>query len=260
MKATYLLRNRSRQASARKVFLLVGILLIGVIVFSILRGPIIRAVSPLWLAENVVSGSLGKIVMHFQSQKVLMEKNINLENQVISLEAHVALLERYENERVSLLELLRGKGSGTALAAGVLTHPPQSPYDVIVIDVGSNQAVHVGERVFLPEGALIGRVVEVLASESKVKLFSASGEETNAVLERGSFPVVLSGSGGGNFMVKVTRDTEVVKGDAILSPNVDSRLLAIVEEVNLKSTDSFKEVLARSPANIFTIRFVYVTP
>jgi len=36
--------------------------------------------------------------------------------------------------------------------------------------------------------------------------------------------------------------------------------LAVVEDIRLQPTDSFKEVLAKSPTNIFTLRFVFIRP
>ena len=146
------------------------------------------------------------------------------------------------------------------MLAAVLTRPPQTPYDVILIDVGSNASITSGSEVSLPEGPILGTVSEVFSKKAKVKLFSTSGEETNAILERGSVPVILVGRGGGNFKITLSRDITVEKGDRILSADVFSRLLAVVEDVSVNSTDSFKEILAKSPANLFSLRFVFVTP
>ena len=146
------------------------------------------------------------------------------------------------------------------VVAAVLTHPPQTPYDVIIIDAGSDESIILGSQVHLPEGPVLGVVSEVFPRRARVRLFSAAGEETNAVLERNNIPVVLVGTGGGNFKMILPRDIAVEKGDRILTANITSRLLAVVEEVSIQSTDSFKEVLAKSPTNIFTLRFVFVTP
>src|SRR3989339_757666 len=99
----------------------------------------------------------------------------------------------------------------------------------------------------LPEGPILGVVSEVFSKSAKVKLFSASGEETNAVLERNSVPVTLVGGGGGNFKLTLPRDIAIEKGDRILSPDITSRPLATVGEISVRPTDSFKEVLAKSP-------------
>jgi len=144
--------------------------------------------------------------------------------------------------------------------ASVLTRPPQTPYDVIVIDAGLNESITIGSEVSLPEGPILGVVSEVFSKSAKVKLFSASGEETNAVLERNNVPVILIGIGGGNFRLALPRDIAIEKGDRILSSDIASRPLATVADVSVRPTDSFKEVLAKSPTNIFALRFVFVAP
>lgn len=177
-----------------------------------------------------------------------------------SLELEVSALSLYRSEAERLLALLGRQAEQGGVAASVLTHPPQSPYDLLVIDAGERDAIAVGSKVFLPEGQELGVVTQVFPSFSRVKLLSTAGEKTPAVLERHEVSVELVGQGGGNFKVVVPRETEVEVGDRILSANLDSSLVAIVAEVNLEPTDSFKEVLAKSPANIFTIRYITVRP
>ena len=62
----------------------------------------------------------------------------------------------------------------------------------------------------------------------------------------------------GNFQIEVPRETVVERGDRVLSADIFLHLVAVVEDVSVEPTDSFKEVLARSPANIFNIRYVII--
>ena len=146
------------------------------------------------------------------------------------------------------------------IVATVLTYPPQTPYDIIIIDIGSNDSVVIGGEVSMSEGPLLGLVSEVFSRRAKVKLFSASGEETSAILERNDMPITLEGRGGGNFRISLPRDMEIEKGDRILSADISARLMAIVEDVTVQPTDAFKEVLAKSPTNIFALRFFFLAP
>lgn len=160
----------------------------------------------------------------------------------------------------NLSPVLDRRTENGAIVASVLAYPPQTPYDIIIIDAGSNDSVEAGSKVFLPEGPMLGRVSEVFPNQAKVKLFSASGEETGAVLERNNVPITLIGRGGGNFKFSLPRDMAVEIGDRIVSRDIGAHLLAIVEDINVKPTDSFKKILAKSPTNIFTLRFVFVAP
>jgi cell shape-determining protein MreC len=189
-----------------------------------------------------------------------MDENMALKEKLSSLETEVMSLSKDRDEKDILLGLLGRRQDSRMLVASVLAHPPQTLYDVIIIDAGLNDSVSLGSEVFLPEGPILGKVSEVFGKYAKVKLFSTAREETSAVLERGSVPVTLVGVGAGNFKLTVPRDVEVERGDRILSAGVFSRLLAVVGEVNVNSTDSFKEVLASTPTNIFALRFIFVIP
>ena len=49
-------------------------------------------------------------------------------------------------------------------------------------------------------------------------------------------------------------------GDRVFSAGIERRLVAIVGDISMKSTDSVKEVLLKSPANIFGLKFVVLSP
>lgn len=256
----YLPKNKLRYPYFRRVLILIMIFIFGAVIFSFLDTTIISIISPAWRTENVVIRNLQNWTALFNSQKKLWEENTTLKEKVSSLELTVLSLSRGQTQEGILLELAGRKQESNAIIATVLTHPPQTPYDIIIIDAGSRDSITPGSEVTLPEGPILGTVSEIFSKSAKVKLFSSSGEETNAILERGSVPVTLVGTGGGNFRIDLPHDIAVEKEDRILSAGITSRLVAIVGDVSVKPTDSFKEVLAKSPTNIFNIRFVFVTP
>lgn len=226
MKVNYLPKNRFKHPYFKRIVILVVIFISGAVAFSLFDAVVMSIVSPIWEVTR---------------REVLPPSNEQTQKNI-------------------LLELVGRKQESDTVIATVLTRPPQTPYDVIVIDAGSNESVSVGSEVSLPEGPILGVVSDVYSKRAKVKLFSASGEETSAVLERNNMPVILVGTGGGNFKLTLPRDMTVEKGDRILSADIAPRHLATVGEINVQPTDSFKEVLARSPTNIFTLRFVFITP
>lgn len=260
MKVNYLPKNRLKHPYFRRIFALVAIFALGAIVFSFFGGAIISMTAPVWKAENVIIQSLRNGFTFFNSQQALVEENTVLKEKLSSLEIEILSLSSKQAQENTLLELIGRRQKPNMIAAAVLTHPPQTPYDVIVIDAGYNESIALNSIVSLPEGPILGVVSEVFSKTAKVKLFSAAGEETNAILERDNIPVTLVGAGGGNFKLIFPRDIAVERGDRILSADISSHLLAIVEEISARPTDSFKEVLAKSPANIFVLRFVFVTP
>lgn len=256
----YLQKNRPRQAFRQKIAILAGIFLALGLLFSFFDNAIISAVSPLWRAQNRFSRALGGTLDFFSTRNSLINENLTLREKVSSLELENASLAVSREENTRLLALLGRNASQTGIAASILTHPPQSPYDLLIIDAGSLAGVTIGSRALLPEGPQLGFVEQVFPRYARIKLFTTVGEKTSAILERHEVPVTLEGSGGGNFRILVPRDTEVVVGDRVISAELDASLLAVVEEVSLEATDSFKEVLAKSPTNIFQVRVIKIEP
>lgn len=259
MKANYLPRNRTGRLYLRRIFIIIAIFAAGAFFFRFFGAAVILAVSPVWKMENVVIRNLRNGIAFFNSQRTLVAENAALKEKLSSLEMEILSLSGRRNQEDVLLELAGRKRESGALIAAVLTRPPQTPYDIIIVDAGSDESIVVGSKVSLPEGPVLGVVSEVFPKQAKVKLFSGAGEKTDAILERGGVPVTLVGAGAGNFRLILPRDMAVEKGDRILFPGIDARLLAIVEETSVRPTDSFREVLARSPANIFVLRFVFIT-
>jgi cell shape-determining protein MreC len=258
MKTNYLQKSRLRHSRAKLIALIVALFAAGAFAFSLLDSFIISAVSPLWRAEGSVARTFSGALGFFRGRGALIEENRLLKERISSLELSLANNSSIGGE--DILAILGRSTEGRGIPAGVLTRPPQSLYDLIVVDAGEKDGVTLGSKVSLPEGPELGTVFHLFPHSAKVRLFSTSGEKTNAVLERHGVPVVLEGTGAGNFRIIVPRDTAVEIGDRVVTASLTSNLLAIIEEVKVEPTDSFKEILARSPANIFSIRIVTVSP
>jgi rod shape-determining protein MreC len=261
MKTNYLLKSKNHNKPGKRVFLLLIFFLLGALLFSFVGKYTIGAASPVWKSQNVLMRGISNSFEWFISKDHLVRENKYLKEQVVSRDLEMVALRAAAEREQRLLEILGRTTEETGgILASVLVRPPETPYDVLVIDAGSKQGIEVGHQVVLPEGTIVGTVSEVYTNSSRVVLHSASGQNINAVLERNNSPIIMEGRGGGNFRIALPRDMAVEVGDRILSADVSSRLLAVVGKVSLGPTDSFKEVLATSPANIFSLRFVLVLP
>ena len=213
---------------------------------------------PIWGSEGRITSGLKNVVGWFSSKNSLIDENKRLKEQITSYQITELSLRANEEQYSRLLVILGRKPVNQSVTATVLVHPPRAPYDILIIDAGEREGLKMGDTVIMPEGPILGTIEEVFYNTSRVKLYSKNGEKVDAVLERGNIPVVLLGQGGGSFKLVLPRDVEVEPEDRIISPGIDSKLLGIVEEITVKPTDSSKDVLVRSPANIFAIRFVLV--
>lgn len=257
MKTNYHQRNKSTKW--RTVIVVLFVFVIVFYLLSFVRLPLVSFATPLWNAENKTTDALANSFSFLSSKSALIQENRELNFKLQSYEAERIAYVGWREREIELMNLLGRKGDREGIAASVIVHPPQSPYDVLVVDAGSSSGVLEGERVRMPEGPFLGTIVEVSANNAKVKLFSSSGTETNAVLERHNISIVLIGAGGGMFKFSLPRDAEVLPGDRILLADMEASLLAVVGDVSLKPTDSFKEVSAKGPTNIFNTRFVLIS-
>lgn len=258
MKMRYHPKNRSRYLYRKNLVIVILILVLGSVFFSYSDGLLMRIASPIWSIENKVATKFWSMTSFFRSKDSLIKENEALRNKVNSDALLVELNRTLISARQSLLEEYGRNPNVPGVAASVLVHPPVTPYDILVVDVGQDEGVEIGDSVTLPEGGKIGSVIEVFDKTSKIKLYSANGESNQAILERESLPVDLLGQGGGSFMFTLPREIAVEVGDKILAPTIDSPLIGVVESIEVTPTDSFKKVLVRSVAPVYSLRFVLI--
>jgi cell shape-determining protein MreC len=257
MKTNYLQRSKSGKP-LKWIASIIVVFILGSVLFSFTGNFFLNLAKPLWQGENLFARRASTVIGYFSSKNSLIKENTELKEKLEIAEELAASARAFKDREAELLRTLGRPENRGSLSAAVLVHPPQSPYDTLVIDVGEKDGVRVGSRVYTGSSAAIGEVMEVTNNISKIKLFSMSGENTSAILERGSLPVTLQGHGGGNFKTSLPRDTQVEVGDRVTLPNFTSELIGIVGDIRLSPTDSTKEVLVRSPINIHEIRFVII--
>ena len=161
-------------------------------------------------------------------------------------------------ENLNLKETLGRKNSKTNMVlSAILSKPNQSSYDTLIIDVGIEQGIKEGNTVFALGNIPVGAIAKTYLHSSTVKLFSTSGEKTQAVVS-GNIYLELVGRGGGNFEMIIPADFKLVKGDEVVLPGITPYVLAITETMISDPRDSAVKALLVSPVNIQELKFVQV--
>lgn len=183
--------------------------------------------------------------------KQLVEKNIALEKEILALGPLSA-----ENEELKSL-FLRNNNKEFLLAS-IISKPPQSPYDVIIVDAGTDEGVEPGMRVIAYSDIIIGYVTEVFRQISKVTLISSPGEEINVFIENAKLATVSAGLGGGNMEIKIPSSISISPGDKITTAETFPLLVGTVEKIDVNLPDPFQKILFRSPINLQQIKYVTI--
>lgn len=142
--------------------------------------------------------------------------------------------------------------------ANILAKPNSSPYDTIIIDVGSNLDITEGLQVFADGNMPIGEIGKVYENSSLVMLYSNPGQVTEAMLEGSNTTVELIGRGGGNFEMTIPLDLPSENGKLVVLPSTQSGVIAVIDALLSVPTDPVKKVLLRSPVNIQSLKWVQI--
>lgn len=138
----------------------------------------------------------------------MAQKNKNMQKEIDALKSE--------------LDLSQTLTSYERVTANVITRSPDSWQDLLVVDKGSNDGIEVNMAVMAQKG-LVGRVIEVNATSSKVELLTSSNVSSN------HFPVRVSSGNGESFgllknydeklqalvVTQLTGDSEIKEGDVV---------------------------------------------
>ncbi|MGB4076467.1 MAG: rod shape-determining protein MreC [Minisyncoccia bacterium] len=160
---------------------------------------------------------------------------------------------RLENERLRALlprEAMETEGGG--IVAGVLSRPPLTPYDVIIVAKGREAGVAVGDYAF-SEGVPIGTVALVRYTSAHILLYSSAGRTNEGWIGEARLPLTITGRGGGAFSAEIPREAPVVAGDLVYLPGPGALLMGVVARIHSNATSPMAELSLRPQANPFTI-------
>ncbi len=214
----------------RKIILTIVVLL----VVYLARGLILDLVAPVWRFN------------HRTNAKNTLQEYPILFNQ--------ALLD----ENAELKELLgRQPSQPSTLLVAVLASPGVSPYDTLIIDVGSNLSVRTGSRVYY-NNIVLGEVVKLRHDIATVELYSSAGVSTQALIATSSEPIMLVGQGGGVFKAEVPGGLKIDGNALLVLPGLNLQPLAVVASIKQQDGKPLDILLARTPVNIYGLKWVEV--
>ena len=263
MKMNYLLKSSNfedRRKTARKRILIVIVTLV-IAMLILATGPARQTfffiASPIWKLENTILNS--SLIGYFKSKQALIDDKTIMEQKLFLAGNLPALNDTLQIENEYLKDLLGRKDTKQkTVLASVLVKPPQTPYDSLIIDIGDDYGVKVGDKVMANANVYVGEVGEVLPHSAKITLYSTPGKKLSVVLGKNSVTAEAVGMGGGNFNIFLPKEIEIKEGDVIVIPSITANVFGIVERVNFKDKDSFQTILFKSPVNVSELNFVEI--
>lgn len=146
-----------------------------------------------------------------------------------------------------------------AFEAPVITRPPLSPYDVLVVAVPPDRDVLPGALAYA-EGVPIGKVTDRNGTSLRVLLFSSGGEKTEGWIGEALLPATIEGRGAGAFVAGVPRDAGIAEGATVFLPGPGAVAAGTVLRVEGNPSSPEAVLVIRSLVNPFSLSTVRILP
>lgn len=230
------------------------------LIFPRFYGSLLYPVTSLfWKSGTFVGDTARHYTSLVSSKKSLIVENEKLRSELVSFTPSLLMLDSLRKENETLRALLGRSTTGRMVLATVLSRPPFSPYDSLIIDAGTEEGVALGDKVYASTDVFLGDIVEVYAHTSKVNLFSSPGRVFPVLVGPSALQVEAEGRGGGNFRVTLPAEVDVEKGDPVRFAQSKSNVVGVIEEIEVDSSDSLQEIRFKMPLSLSEISYVEVS-
>lgn len=192
------------------------------------------------------------------SKHSLIKKVVALQSELDAKSAALVSLSSLEKENESLKAEFGREGALDGTLARVVVPPNRSIYDTLVIDIGLEDGLTVGQEVYAFGSVALGTVSEVLSHSSTVLLYSASNRQTSGTVTGSDLTVTLIGRGAGEYEVRMPRDITFEQGGVISQQSLGVHPLATIQKIVTDPRDPFQRLLAKVPVNLQTLKWVVV--
>ena len=232
--------------------------------FETARGYLQSLVSPLQYLANAP-----KLLMTWASENMITRQQLMNDNQTLreqQLFFHEQTMEldivRQENERLRMLLSSPVSGITKKMFAEILS-VDSDPYSLqVVINRGANDGVVEGQPV-IDENGVVGQILHVGASSSRVILISDISHAVPVRVERNGLRLIASGTGRINRLVHhfVTESDDVKQGDLLVTSGLGGKYpegypVARVTSVRNDNSREFVRIFSKPVAEIDRLRYM----
>ncbi|MEI8339322.1 MAG: rod shape-determining protein MreC [bacterium] len=253
--------GHDRRNSSHKTWWILGIFVVVFLLFTFtgLRGALVWVAKPIWKAENSLILFWQDSFELLSAKKTLVEENRKLKETLLKTDYYILARDFLRSENDDLKEALGRKSvSRQSVLAYVLVKPGKTPYDQIIIDAGENFGVAVGDLILAEGSVAVGEVIEVFGSTAKVSLYSSPNRKLTVLIGPNAVQADAEGLGGGNFRVRLPKETGIKEGENIIIPSISNNVFGVIEKIESSDTDTFQDIYFKSPVNISELRLVEV--
>lgn len=187
----------------------------------------------------------------FADTATLAERNATLmsENAALANENQALLKKEANRDALAVVPEKNNRG----IVAGVVSGPPDSPYDTLLLSSGEKSGVAVGQEALGAGGVPLGIVSSTVADFSRVTLFSAPNMVTQGWVGNANLPLELRGAGGGTLRASLARSAGVAVGDAVFVPGPGALPIGSVIRIDSDPSSPSMTLFIQPALNPFSV-------
>lgn len=217
------------------------------------------------LFSNVGKGTVGFFQILI-SVSELNKENIALEEKNNLLETEIVKLNDIAKENETLKQMLGiSKSDNLELEMASITGKDiQGLQDWILVDKGEKQGISTGMTVISPERALVGRIIEVSKTFSKVMLINSKDSSIAARLENSRIEgLVKKYEKGGIFMDFIPKTEKLEIGERIITSGTDNShikgvFIGKIETIDLSENQIFQKITIAPAVDFSKLEYVII--
>jgi len=236
-----------------------------------LEGFVGQIVAPFQRGVYTISSTVYNFFSEIDERRNMRSNYEELKEKVAHLEKELIRLEELEKENKRLKELLRFSDQNeefVVTGARVIAKNPGNWFNLITIDKGKKDGIAVNMAVVTEKG-LVGRVVEVAESWSKVRTIVDGQSSVSAIIQRNRDNGIVKGNNslviedGMCRMIYLPEDSSVVEGDKVITSGLGDIFpkgiyIGEVKEVIKEERNLYKTAIVKPGADFERLEEVLV--
>lgn len=197
----------------------------------------------IWVAE---SGS--SLPQYLRDRSTLLGEIETLKIKIATEAGTDSTIKKLQIENNQFREQI-GAVPESRILARVIGRPNQLPYDMLMLDRGSDNNIQLGSPVFFGSDTVIGFVSKVLEKTSLVTMVTTAGFISSAYVIGPDIYTEAEGVGGGVLRVRVPQGILLQTGNLVLFPALDSGVYGQVSLVETSPTqpEQYGYVILETP-------------
>ncbi len=233
-----------------------GVLLLLFLIPQILSLVAYVAFTPIVALQSYFRESTATIPSYFRDRNSLIVMQEDLRRQIETQKASEFTLDKLTTENRLLKDL--GSIEDSRIIAGVSGRPTELPYDVLVIDKGSDAGIIQNAPVYSGQDQALGYIASVYPKSALVVLATTPEFKSTVYIYGPNIYANAIGQGSGSLKISIPQGITVSVGDLVVLPTLDSAIYGKVSAVDSSPTQPEQYAYVSTGVSLQSIRYISV--